>query len=258
MPKDLAVAIIHGIGNQRPGFADDIIAELSDRIDESDRVAWQEIYWADVLQPRQNAYLTAAKNENDLDFIKLRELVVGALGDASAYRRIDGAPGTTYEQIHTVVRNAVRSLFEGQLESHEVPLVILAHSMGGHVMSNYIWDIQHGRPVVVPGANEFEQMNTLAGIFTFGCNIPLFTFALDDVQPIDLPAGASWHNYYDPDDILGYPLKQISDAYGHMVSDDVSINVGSVFSSWNPASHNKYWTDNDFTKPVAQFLSNLL
>ena len=42
------------------------------------------------------------------------------------------------------------------------------------------------------------------------------------------------------------------------VSQDIEINVGSVFSSWNPASHSDYWTDDDLTIPIAQFLSRLL
>jgi hypothetical protein len=29
-------------------------------------------------------------------------------------------------------------------------------------------------------------------------------------------------------------------------------------TSWNPASHNDYWTDSDFTRPVAEYLSALL
>lgn len=67
-----------------------------------------------------------------------------------------------------------------------------------------------------------------------------------------------WLNYFDPDDVLGYPLKPLSLEYRKAVSQDIEINVGSVFSSWNPASHSDYSTDDDFTIPVAQYLSRLL
>ena len=113
-------------------------------------------------------------------------------------------------------------------------------------------------PIVPHGNNQFESMKTVKGFITFGCNIPLFTFALPKIVPITLPAGATWRNYYDPDDVLGYPLKPLSTDYASTVEDDIAVNVGGFFSSWNPMSHTGYWTDNDFTKPVAKFLSGLL
>ena len=113
----------------------------------------------------------------------------------------------------------------------------------------------------------FERMQKLAGIVTFGCNIPFFTFAYEAVEPIEFPPGeltatlkrkAKWLNYYDPDDVLGYPLKAINADYRKVVTKDIPINVGGVFSSWNPLAHGGYWTDNSFTKPVAKFITSFL
>ena len=113
----------------------------------------------------------------------------------------------------------------------------------------------------------FKRMERLAGMITFGCNIPLFTFAHHTVVPITFPAAqlspsvkakARWFNFYDPDDVLGYPLRPINSAYRNVVNKDIAINVGGLFSSWNPLSHGAYWTDNNFTKPVARFISSIL
>ena len=256
MAEDLGVLVIHGIGSQERDFADEMIDELQDLVDGSDRIAWQPVFWADVLKKAQDSYLRRANSNNTLDYMGIRRFVVGALGDASAYRRVNDDPKSTYGRVHTIVRDDVANL-QGQLGDAK-PLVILAHSLGGQIMSNYIWDIQKGIEIVTPGNNQFEKMRTMKGLITFGCNIPLFTFALDKVLPIKLPAGAKWTNYYDPDDVLGYPLKPLSAEYRATVSRDIPINVGGLFSSWNPLSHNGYWTDNDFTKPVAKFLSSLL
>ena len=74
------------------------------------------------------------------------------------------------------------------------------------------------RPDVL--GNDFEDMKTLSGLLTFGCNIPLFTLAQNKVEPIKFPlptakyfpkgtspnaikAASKWWNFYDPDDILG-------------------------------------------------------
>lgn len=113
----------------------------------------------------------------------------------------------------------------------------------------------------------------MAGFVTFGCNIPIFTFAYpaDKVFPVafpgtDLPASKRlktwWYNFYDRDDVLGYPLAQTSPAY-QALSDakglrDVSINAGSPFTSWNPLSHNAYWKDDDFYEPVSRLIKAFL
>jgi hypothetical protein len=143
-------------------------------------------------------------------------------------------------------------------------MVAMAHSLGAHMMSNYIWDAQKsGHHGMAP----FEAMDFLAGLVTFGCNIPLFTFAYSKVVPIEFPpvglpdhlkAKAKWLNFYDPDDVLGYPLRPINTAYRQVVTADIPINVGGVTASWNPMSHTAYWVDNDFTGPVSEFLASFL
>lgn len=268
MAKDLAIAVIHGMGSQDPSFADPMIEELDRRVGkDADRIAWKTIFWADILAPRQRQYFRDANRNNDLDYVRLRKFVISALGDAAAYQKVESAANTTYERIHERVEQRIGDLFENDLERTSPPLIVLAHSLGGHIMSNYIWDMQHAGAHVSTGLSEFERMRTLAGMVTFGCNIPLFTFAYDDVIPIDFPAPklpdhikgkARWLNFFDPDDILGYPLKSTNAAYRKVVNRDIAINAGGIFSSWNPLSHNEYWTDNDFTKPVARFIASFL
>ena len=65
-------------------------------------------------------------------------------------------------------------------------------------------------------------------------------------------------NFFDADDVLGYPLKPLSPSYGNAVSEDIEINVGGLFTSWNPISHTEYWTDNDFTEPVARLIGDIV
>ncbi len=258
MSKSLGVAVIHGMGSQRSkAFADPLIHELEARLKQPGQIAWRPVFWADVLSGRQDKYLKAANRNNDLDFYSLRRFVVSALGDASAYRRVGEDPESTYGRVHTIVRDEIAALRD-DLGSDDKPLVILAHSLGGHIVSNYIWDIQKKNAIVEPGDNAFERIRTLAGLITFGCNIPLFTFALKKIVPISLPKKATWLNFFDPDDVLGYPLKPLSPEYRRVVSRDIAINVGGISSSWNPLSHSEYWTDNDFTKPVARFLGKLI
>ncbi|MBW3543384.1 MAG: hypothetical protein KY476_24280, partial [Planctomycetes bacterium] len=79
MSKDLAVLVIHGIGSQQPGFSRPMWDELEHRISglghDPDRIAWREIYWADILHPRQEQYLRDANAGNKLDYVRLRRFV---------------------------------------------------------------------------------------------------------------------------------------------------------------------------------------
>ncbi len=283
--KKLAIIVTHGMGSQGPAFADDIIEELEERLEDINLdpgdVAWKPIWWAPVLSKAQSDLWRRLRRGNNLDYKKLRKFIVHALGDAVAYRRDSNAPVgaiKTYDEIHSLIEKDVRELRKTTRKgkptsAKEVPLLIIAHSLGGHIMSNHIWDLQKNS--VTSKGNDFEDFKTLSGLITFGCNIPLFTLSHTDVQPIDFPlnvekyfpsstnlnsikAATKWRNYYDPDDVLGWPLKPLSQAYGKAVHEDVDINVGNIFKSWNPISHSQYWTDNDFTKPVAQAIGKVL
>lgn len=265
MSKEVGVLVIHGMGSQKPSFDHELVEELKDRLgSEYERFAFERVFWQDLLEDRQREFLSSARRNNDLDAMVARKFVVSAFGDALAYQRVGGA-NTAYAEIHDRVGRQIKSLRESQLGGNDRPLVVIAHSLGAHIISNYIWDAQTGKKT--PSGNDFEDMKTLAGFITFGCNIPLFSFAYSDVKAIGFPgealsseikAKARWHNYYDPDDILGYPLKQLSESYDAAVDEDIPINVGGALTGWNPAAHGKYWTDNDFTVPVARFLGSLV
>jgi len=275
MKKRLAALVIHGIGRQSPNFADQLVDGVSTQLErlghDPDQVAWQPVFWDDILRPAQNVYLQAAYDSTDLRARRLRTLLLSALGDAVGYRQLpsggrhgSGEETHTYQRVHARVREAMAALYQETLFHRAVPLVVLAHSFGGHILSNYIWDSQQ-RPD--RRLSPFERMNWLTGFITFGCNIPLFTFACRQVQPIRFPPprlparlkrDARWLNFFDPDDVLGWPLRPINAAYAKVVNSDQRINVGGPVTGWTPASHLAYWADRRFARQVAAFLDTLL
>ncbi len=271
MTTKLAVAIIHGMGvNTRPGFADGLVADLRKHLTKAGKdateVAFKSLYWADITQAPQEQYLKAARSAVPLDFISIREFIVGAFGDASAYQQTGDANNSTQALIHQRIEQQLNDLYVKQLGGNSVPLITIAHSLGCHIISNYIWDVQ-ARNVALKHLSGFEKFWSHAGMITFGCNIPLFTFAHRKVLPIEFPsprlspelkALARWYNYYDRDDVLGYPLKPLSKAYAKVVDADIEVNVGGLLSSWNLTSHSHYWEDNSFTKPAARLLADFI
>jgi hypothetical protein len=271
MAKKLGVLIIHGMGSQVEGFECDLVKELIARVDgDANDVAWQGVYWQDITEPREREYLEKAGEMVDLDWDKARGFMAAAFGDAAAYQFT--GTGGTYGRIHDRIRARMHDLYVNKLESTDVPLLVLAHSSGGHMMSNYIWDMQPNlkgevRAKWSEGLSPFERAETLAGFITFGCNIALFSFAYDHPRPISFPGSAlstedaeraAWLNYYDKDDILGWPLQPLSPEFAATVTADIAINLGSVLTAGTPLSHVGYSTDNDFTKPVAKFISKFL
>jgi len=286
--KKLAVLVVHGMGDQPANFADGMIKELEERIRDDENldsreIEWMPVWWAPVLSKAESDLWLRSQRGNDLDYKKLRLFVLHALGDAVAYRKLaksklHAGDIDAYDSIHGRIKRDMKTLRERTragkpANAPEVPLIIIAHSLGCHILSNYIWDRQKKNAKSL--GNDFEGMKTLSGILTFGCNIPLFTLAQNKVEPMRFPmsvaryfpkgtpanaikAATKWWNYYDPDDILGWPLKPLSQAYSRAVHKDVPINVGGIWSSWNPASHGKYWEDNDFTVPVSKAIAKIL
>ncbi|MFQ5513210.1 MAG: hypothetical protein ACE5FG_02140 [Myxococcota bacterium] len=269
MERKLAICVIHGIGSPDPGFADEMIEEIDSRVagsgHDAGAIVWKTIHWSDVLEFRQRAYLDAARRSAELDYLRLRRFVIEGLGDAAAYHRNPTRHASTYERIHARIREALAEVYEQPLGRRAAPLIFLAHSLGSYIVSNYIWDVQHAPSRA--GGNAFERLETLSGIVSFGSTIPLHVLAYDEIVPIvfppqNLPARlrrkARWLNFYDPDDVLGYPLRPINAAYRRVVHRDIAINVGGLGSSWNPRSHSRYWTDDDFTRAVARFVTSFL
>ncbi|MGH7775406.1 MAG: hypothetical protein ACREQA_24535 [Candidatus Binatia bacterium] len=267
MASEIGVLVLHGIGIQKADFAEEFIAEMNDRLKDlgvaPDDVKWESGYWANLLNDREKELWEDLSRSNDLDWVTIRQFFINVFADAIAYQRKAGKKHDMYRDIHNRIHDHLVNL-RTSLGNQDKPLVIVAHSLGSVIMSNYIWDEQTGKGL---GKNSFERMEMLSGLVTFGSNIPLFTLALPDVVSIKFPppqlpgnlkAKAKWLNFFDADDVLGYPLKPLSPSYEKAVSEDFEINVGGLFTSWNPISHTEYWTDNDFTEPVAELIRDVV
>jgi hypothetical protein len=273
MPTRLGVLIIHGMGAQTSSFAAAISSDLTARLEKkgiaAGTVCFCPLFWADVLEPKERDLLDVEAQAGSLAWMTLRRFVVHNLADAVAYRRADDEAGAVYGRVHDAIRAKLRQSISDIGDG--TPVMLLAHSLGGAIMSDYIWERQKG---VQAGETNLERLVNLVGIVTFGCNIPLFTLALPRVQPVLLPSpelspsydvlrpAIEWHNYYDPDDVLGWPLARIygprDDGRPGPTIVDHDINVGSWKTSWNPMCHGDYWTDRNFTGPVADHIERIM
>lgn len=280
--RNIGVIVIHGVGQQgatRPThsseltFSRDMARRVRRKLGErATRLAWREVVWSDILQSRQQSFFEDIRDKTSTD--APRAFVMSALSDAAAYRKTADGSAAIYEQIHARVEMAMRDL-EGDL-GPDGPVLILAHSLGAHIISNYIYDLQKFATRTGQGrfGSPLQDMRTVAGLMTFGCNIPVFLFAHQqaDIVPIAYPGSGLpendqimtwWQNFYDKQDILAYPMGPAAPCYARMVADralrDVPIHLGRpVMEGWDPLSHGSYWDDAELIAPVVHYINKML
>jgi hypothetical protein len=269
MEPELGILVIHGIGIQEKTFANGLMDKVNGSLKNlgviPDAVAWEPAFWADLLTDDERKLWDKLSASHGLGWETVRKFIINVLADAVAYQRDPEEPKDMYRRIHARIREHIAHL-RVSLGGRDKPLIVIAHSLGSVIASNYTWDEQRQNKYS-SGTNPFERMETLASLVTFGSNIPLFTLALSDPKPIQFPpaqlpanlkAAAQWLNFFDPDDVLGYPLKPLSPSYGKAVSEDIKVDAGSWLTSWNPISHTEYWTDDDFTNRVAALIRDVV
>jgi hypothetical protein len=277
MTQKIAIAAIHGIGLANPEWEDEsspkfisgmskpLISEFAklrrETFDEAkSKLVIKPIYWADVVQQLSDELESKLNLKRLSNPLQLRDFVFHYLGDAIAY----SASGSKEinKQIHTFFAKTLKDL--ATEAGDKAPLCIVSHSLGGLIASYYIWDLQRNNPIVSINNTPLEKGETLTLFYTFGTQIPLWSMTHERFgEPIQVPSPqlsnhysglkGEWINFYDRDDVLGFPLQNINDAYSQVVVDR-EVNAGNLFSNWTPFSHNGYWKDDEVIEPIAKAL----
>lgn len=258
----LGILTIHGMGAQGPDYDRELREGLSDHLEDGveEELAFASIHFHPAMQPSQQR-LWERMRERPLDWTLLRRFFLFYFGDAATYESRSDVSDSVYHAVHRKVREALDTLHE-LLDGADRPIVVFAHSLGCQVLSNYVWDAQQARrdpprprgiwtPDRPPSA--FQAFETTRVLYTTGCNIPLFVSGLEEIVAID-PLGEEfeWINVYDRDDVLGWPLRPLSESYARVVTEDRETNVG-----FTPLSHLGYWSDRTFLKQAAERIREL-
>ena len=208
-------------------------------------------------------------------WINTRQFVLYALSDPATYAYKPEECDSVYRKVHERISKSLRKLCEELDEDGCV--VVVAHSLGAHVLSNHIWDAKKRLKSIEDGTadcqaeseeceeskQEYERIKKIKRIFTAGANITLFVAGRPEVKPFAKPNdGFEWHNFYDEDDVLGWPLQQLppkdGKSYADLVKVECRINVGGLSKSWNPRSHTEYFgRGTKFIKHVAEEIEEL-
>lgn len=280
MPNDVVVLAIHGMGNTSPNFADKLENQLASKLGSNwSNVYFDTIYYAKVFQDNQTRIFNRIKANDDIDWIALRKFLMFGFSDAAGFERKCDELGSPYEQVQDIVLDTIDRAYDAV--GGDANVVLIAQSLGCHVISNFIWDAQSseskfgawrngGFEDSPPGSklDKFRRLKTLKYLYFTGCNIPIFVAGIPQ-NKIKAIASTSkgysfkWKNYYDPDDPLGWPLKNLTvkkekQSYKFEVNEDNAINTGGLIKNWNPLSHTTYWGDNDVLNPLTDDIQSLI
>lgn len=261
MPR-IAIVTLHGMGKISPTYAEPLRIRLADAFGAQWNEFWfGAVQYQDLLQANQDAVwsrLPPAVSDNT--WSELREFLLFGFSDAASLEAGKERPGSVYTQAQERIRSVIAAARDA---TGGGPLVVVAHSLGAHVFSNYAWDCRQDSPAAgvwkeSPVDDPYLRLGMLTRLYSTGCNIPIFVAGHSQVEPFQpVHPDFRWNNYYDPDDVLGWPLDALSEAYRALVTDH-AINAGGLFESWNPLSHNEYWSDSDFLIPLETDLRELL
>lgn len=258
MSKKLGLMTIHGMGKKDKEYHQGLTKRLKKRLGKKlwDQISFESIYYHKEMQDNQNLMWERMKLGRDLDSTFLRKFMLHWFSDAANIQNYshDNSMGL---YATTQVKKALELVNEGI--DDETPIVVVAHSLGNQVLSNYIWDAQKGKGIYDgEEASAVEKFSQLRVWFSTGNNMPFFVSGTPQeyIKAIEKPEHPQfeWLNYYDRDDALGWPLKPISDDYDNNLKiSDIEINTG-----FTPLSHLGYWKDDDFLDPLEEKLRELL
>lgn len=257
----LGLIAVHGMGSTEPDFAEGLFESVRDRLTskQRSRLETTSVYYQDILQPNEQAYFDKVKQE--LDWLKLRKFLLFGICDAASLESQKDGPNSPYFLAQKRLLDAFQRMHA--LLKPGVPIFVVAQSLGGQVVSNYLWDASRKKkpangvwsapPALGPAEEKVCRGKTIHRLYTTGCNIPLFVAGrpASKIKAIPKPNQQfEWQNFYDEDDALGWPLQKLSSSYNKLVNDR-NINAG-FFTGFSPLSHTNYWNDRDFLNPLVR------
>jgi hypothetical protein len=275
----IGILVIHGMGDQKREFYDGFaggIKHFYNALGENENdLEFMPIWWASILSNEERQIIERTRQGN-LNFINtLRPFVVNYLADVIAYQKtfekkdyveknkgVYGDRGI-YHIIQALISSSIKEL-KNKIGS-EKPIIMIGHSLGSVMLLNYLHDVEKSESKKEERDWDYEDKFNLAGLITMGCPLALWLlrykefgkairFPLESTRP-EFYQTAKWINYYDKDDILAYPLKELNDTYRALnCLEDIQVNAGSVMESWNPLSHNGYFRNFGIMEETANYL----
>ena len=142
MNKKLGLLTIHGMGETKTTY----YAGLKESIEK--RLGWkiwedihlEPIYYQHPMQEHEYRVWRDMPRE-EFEWKRLRQFMLFAFADASTLEHKPDKPGSIYRKVQTNIFESLKKTREA-LGNENKEIILVAQSLGGQVISNYIWDFQ--------------------------------------------------------------------------------------------------------------------
>ena len=140
MNKQVGILILHGIGVQKVGYSDSLIAGVKAKFqpDEAEKIVFKEVLYADIFdkyQQERESYLLTSSYGWQLFTRLIRKVLIFVFSDATSYK-----DKSAYQEIQDRLSQSIYAL-QAELPGG-APIIIAAHSLGVMVVSDYLYDGQ--------------------------------------------------------------------------------------------------------------------
>ena len=147
--QTVALVTIHGMGETQPDYAAKLFSRVQqDAGIDAARLYCGTVFYQDLLLYNEQRVWQAVGPR--LRWSKLRRFMLFGFADAAALEHRKEQPHSLYHYSQLKIARALY-LAKQQLTA-DGKLVLLAHSLGCHVLSCYLWDAQQAKAGVKPAA----------------------------------------------------------------------------------------------------------
>ncbi|WP_221077136.1 hypothetical protein [Agarivorans aestuarii] len=144
--KELIVLAVHGMGQRKPNFADGLEQKLTAYlgVDVMNKVSLQRAKYYSALQAPQDQLMSDIWDKYHNQFSTIsnfgRRFFMNSFADATS---LEVAGRRQTEEYMNIVKAIQAAMFKGMDDcgfNLDVPVLIICHSLGAQVVSNYFWD----------------------------------------------------------------------------------------------------------------------
>lgn len=241
----VAILTIHGVGEQKPGFANDFHQALVARLVHNTKleVGCFELEWQHLIEPQEDKM---KEDLSSLNWDLTRYFALSYVGDVIAYAK----DTSFYKNVHSELNQKLIEV--NNWLGDDGKLYIVGHSLGTIIAFNFIYNLQNVEAMgnKIFRATSTDHMDKLECLFTFGS--PLYIYSLQKDHggsPINVKR---WINVYSGFDVIGYPVRTINEEFASAsYIEDKKVLCGGLLSFWNPLSHGTYLESKKIQKFIA-------
>lgn len=237
----VAIITLHGQGSYKKFAHEEMVGNILDCIDYNrGLIETFPVMYYSKAQANQDDLISRMNINRPKLVSRTRDKIVSSFGDPSTIYHNKEA----YDDVMSKIKDQFLAA-QAWLNDPEGKIVIIAHSLGTALISNYLWDAQQA-------GIKYTKVKLLV---TTGSPMPVFLSGIhkDDITPIRKTSFRfQWLNFWNKKDVLSFPLQKINSDYDFLV-EDIEVKKG-----WWFKAHGRYSSTKKCYKRVAKEIQYLL